>query len=130
MLCSLVGWVAADVRFAAFILKVDLGLIQRRTKQVITDNSSLTLSSRFANRQPVEPQRIALNDPVLRIERPKLVQRELLAAIQQVALILGDDKGAPGNLGGEVATLDTPDGGSRNIQLPLFPPATPVNCGH
>src|SRR3546814_3357286 len=89
MLCSLVGWVAADVRFAAFILKVDLGLIQRRTKQVITENSSLTLSSRFANRQPVEPQRIALNDPVLRIERQKLVQRELLAAIKNVALILG-----------------------------------------
>src|SRR3546814_3507412 len=78
------------------MLKVDLGLIQRRTKQVITEKSSLTLSSRFANRQPVEPQRIALNDPVLRIERQKLVQRELLAAIKNVALILGDDKGEPG----------------------------------
>ena len=56
--------IPADVRLTAFVLEVDLRLIERRAEQVI----GLQLharSRRRADAQPVEPQRVAAGDPVL-----------------------------------------------------------------
>ena len=92
--------IAADVRLAAFILEIDLRLIERRMKQVV----GVMLHARPGRRadaQPVEPQGIAAGDPVLRVERQELGQRLLLAAIEHVALIFGDDEREARDLGRE-----------------------------
>src|SRR3546814_14931271 len=68
-------------------------------------------------------------DPVFSIERQKLIQGELLPAIENVALILGDDKRQPGDLGREVAKLDDTKVGQRNIRLALYLAAPFVDDG-
>ena len=72
-----------------------------------------------ADRQPVEPKRIALGDPVHGIERQEPGQRLLLAAMKHVALELGDDQRQPGDLGGEVAQLDPAEVGQGNVGTAL-----------
>src|SRR3546814_17414489 len=83
-------------------------------------SSDLPGPGRWADGQPIQPKRIAACDPVFSIERQKLIQGELLPALENVALILGDDKRQPGDLGREVASLDDPTVGQRNIRLALF----------
>jgi hypothetical protein len=65
--------------------------------------------------QPVQPQRIAADDPVLAVQRQKLRQRILLPAIQHVALELRDDQRQARDLGRKVAQLDAPKVGQRNL---------------
>ena len=110
--------IAADVRLSAFILEVDLRLIERRVKQVI----GLMLharSRRRADAQPIQPQRVAAGDPVLRVERQKLGQSFLLPAIEHVALKLGDDEREARDLGREVAQLDAAKVRERNFGAPV-----------
>ena len=53
-------------------LEVDLGLIQRRSKQVITYELH-TGAGRWADAQPVQPKRVATGDPVFRVKREKIL---------------------------------------------------------
>src|SRR3546814_7766711 len=66
-----------------------------------SDVCSSVLPSWRANAQPIEPQSIATSNPILRIEWQELSQRQLRAAIQHVALELGDNERQPRDLGGE-----------------------------
>ena len=76
-------------------------------------------SRRRADAEPIEPQGIAAGDPVLRVERQKLGQRVLLAAIEHVALILGDDQRKARDLGRKIAQLDPAKIGQRNFGAPI-----------
>ena len=106
--------ISADIGLPAFILEVDLRLIERRVKQVV--GVMLHARSRGrANAQPIQPQRIAASDPVLRVERQKLGQSLLLSAIEHVALKFRDDEGEASNLGREVAQLDPAKVGERDF---------------
>ena len=64
------------------------------------------LARRRADAEPVDAEGVATGDPVGGREREELEQGEFLAAIEHVALILGDDEGEAGDLAGEVAQLD------------------------
>ena len=57
-------WIATDVCLSAFVLEVDLRLIERRVKQVI-GMMLHARSGRRADAQPVQPQGVAAGDPVL-----------------------------------------------------------------
>src|SRR4051794_1711067 len=70
--------IPADVRLPALILEIDLGLIERCVKQIIGVMFNAG-SGRWADAEPVEPQRVAAGDPVLGIERQELGQCLLLA---------------------------------------------------
>ena len=56
--------VAADVGFAAFVGKVDFGLVERRWKQVVAGKFDACACGR-ADAEPVQPQGVARHDPVL-----------------------------------------------------------------
>jgi hypothetical protein len=84
-----IGRIATNVGFAAFILEVDLRLVEWCMKQVV----GLTPDGRTRRRadaEPVEPQSIATSDPIVRIKRQKLPQCLFLASIKRVTLKLGD----------------------------------------
>src|SRR3546814_20242406 len=94
-----------------------------------SDVCSSVLPSWRANAQPIEPQSIATSNPILRIEWQELSQRQLRAAIQHVALELGDNERQPRDLGGEWAQFNTPKIGEGDVAFaPGFPPS-PVNLG-
>ncbi len=76
-------------------------------------------SGRRTDTQPVQPQGIAAGDPILGAERQELGEGQLLAAIQHVALILGDDKRQARDLGREVAQFDAPEVGQGNVAAPV-----------
>ena len=63
--------VATDICFPTFIFKINLSLIQWGCKQII-GVKLYTRTCWRADAQPVQPQLIAANDPVLRIQRQKL----------------------------------------------------------
>ena len=63
-LASLVRRISANVRLTAFVLEVDLRLIQWRAEQVIRLQLHAR-SCRRADAQPIQPQRVAARDPVL-----------------------------------------------------------------
>ena len=68
LLAPEIGRVTADVRLAALVLEVNLCLVERSTKQVAGLHLHIG-PGRWANTQPVKPQRISTHDPVLRIKR-------------------------------------------------------------
>src|SRR5271166_4094467 len=80
----------------------------------------------MARAQPVEPKGVAASDPVFGFERQELGQRLLLSTIEHVALILGADKSEPRDLGGEVAQLNSPEIGERDVALAPILLAPPV----
>ena len=86
-------------------------------------------SRRRADAQPVEPQRIAAGDPVLRVKRQKLGQRFLLSAIEHVALKFRDDEGEARDLGREVAQLDAAKVREWNFGAPVRLAAPLVDLG-
>jgi hypothetical protein len=106
--------IAADIGLAAFVLEVDFRLIQRRVEQIIGHQLHARARGR-ADAQPIQPQGVAANNPVLRVQRQKLRQRILLPAIQHVALELGNDERQPRNLCRKVAQLDAAEVGQRNL---------------
>ena len=106
--------IPADIRLSAFILEVDLRLIERRVEQIIGMKFHAG-PGRRADAQPVEPQGVAAGNPVLGVERQELGQGLLLAAIEHVALKLGDDEGEARDLGGEVAQFDAAEVGERDL---------------
>jgi hypothetical protein len=55
------------------------------------------------------------SDPVLVAQWQELGQRQLLPAVQHVALILGDDQRKAGDLRREVAQLDPAKVGERDF---------------
>src|SRR3546814_18261253 len=80
-----------------------------------SDVCSSVLPSWRANAQPIEPQSIATSNPILRIEWQELSQRQLRAAIQHVALELGDNERQPRDLGGEWAQFNTTKIGEGDV---------------
>jgi len=84
--------VPADKGLAALVFEIDLRLSEWCVKQVVGVMLDAG-SRRWANGQPIQPQGIAAGDPVVGVERQELGQRLFLAAIEHVALILGDDQG-------------------------------------
>src|SRR4051794_25172548 len=66
-------------------------------------------------------------DPVGGFEREKLGKGELLAAIEHVTLILGDDEGEAGDFAGKAAELDAAEVGLRDVGLALGLTATAVD---
>src|SRR5687767_6627758 len=69
----------------------------------------------WADAQPVEAERVAVGNPVGGFERQEFGEGELLAAIEHVALVLGDDEGKAGDLGGEMTKLDAAEVGERDV---------------
>src|SRR5690242_580224 len=59
-----IRWIPADISLPAFILEIDLRLIQRHLKQVIAASLRLVFPGGRADAQPVEPQGVAGGDPV------------------------------------------------------------------
>jgi hypothetical protein len=97
-----VRWISANVGLAAFVLEIDLRLIDRRVKQVI----SMLLHPgprRGANAKPIQSQGVSAGDPVFGIERQEILKGFFLAAIEHVALIFRDDESEARDLGWEVA---------------------------
>jgi hypothetical protein len=84
-------------------------------------------SGRRADAQPVQPQGIAAGDPILGIERQELGEGQLLAAIEHVALVFGDDQRQARDLGREVAQLDPPEVGEGDVAASVRLAAPPVD---
>src|SRR6202043_3254620 len=127
-LAAAIGWISADVGLPAFILEIDLGLIERGVKQII--GIMLDAGSRGrAVAQPVEPQRVTAGDPVLRVERQKLCESFLLPSIEHVALKLRDDEREAGDLGRKVAQLDASEIRKRDFSAVLGLAAPLVDLG-
>ena len=70
--------IPADISLPAFILEINLRLVERRAEQIVGTELH-ACSGRRADAQPIEPQSIATSDPVFRFERQKLGQGQLLA---------------------------------------------------
>ena len=93
--------IPADIGLSAFILEIDLRLIERRMEQVI----GMMLhagSGRRTDAEPIEPQGIATGDPVLRIERQEIPRALPSARDRDVALIFRDDQSEARDLGRKV----------------------------
>jgi len=56
------------------------------------------------------------SNPILGVKRQKIAPGFLLAAIEHVALIFGDDQRQTRNLGGEIAQFDAAKIGERNVR--------------
>lgn len=106
--------IPADIRLAAFVLEVNLALIERRFKEVVRLQLHARTRQR-ANAQPVQPQRVATGDPVFIAQGQKLGQGQLLPPVQHVTLVLGDDQRKAGDLRREVAQLDPAKIGDRDF---------------
>ena len=80
--------------------------------------------SRRADRQPVQPQRIAAGDPILAVQRQEISRRFSLTPVQHVALIFRDDQRQTGDGGGEILQLDAAEIGQGDLGPPVgFAPA-------
>ena len=105
---TFVWWIPAYVCLPSLVLEIDLRLIQWRRKQIVTKQLHCR-SCRRADAQPIQPQRVVAGDPVLLIQRQELLDRFLLAKIEHVALIFGDDECEPRDLSWKVTQFDPPE---------------------
>ena len=112
--CSRDKAVAADVRLTAFILEVDLSLLQWRIEEVVANQLHRRPCGR-ANAEPIEAQGVAARNPVLRIQRQEFSERFFLPPMHQVTLELSDDQSKPRDLGREVSQFDATKVRERNI---------------
>ena len=93
-----IRWVSANIGLAAFILEINLALVQRRVEQVIAVKLDAGLACGRADGEPVQSQGIAASNPICFLQREEERESFALPHIKLVALIFRDDQREAGNL--------------------------------
>src|SRR5690606_1487380 len=107
-LVAKVGRVPADEGLSTLVREINLRLVKWRAEQIVSVNLS-TCCSRWADTEPVEPERVPAGNPVLVRQRQELRHRQFVSSVQHVALVLSDNERQACNLGREVPQLDAPE---------------------